>query len=90
MELVVLFQFIICPLLYIIFHLVKDYLKRNKIMEYEFRPYGEMQPILVTLTGKVYAIGEHPYYKQDRIIEVLDREGKIHDAFEDEIKRTLK
>ncbi len=65
-------------------------LKRNKMMEYEFRPYGEMQPILVTLTGKVYAIGEHPYYKQDRIIEVLDREGKIHDAFEDEIKKVLK
>ncbi len=60
-------------------------LKRNKMMEYEFRPYGKLQPIPVKSTGKIYEVGEHPTYKDDRIIEVYDAEGKIHDAFVDEL-----
>ena len=54
-------------------------------MKYEFRPFGKLQPILVKSTGKVYEVGEHPEYKNSRIIEVCDDEGNIHDAFEDEL-----
>jgi hypothetical protein len=55
-------------------------------MKYQFRPYAKMQPTIVTLTGKVYEKGEHPLYKDFRIIEVVDKEGEIHYAFEDELK----
>jgi len=55
-------------------------------MKYQFRPYAKMQPTIVTLTGKVYEKGEHPLYKDFRIIEVVDEEGNIHYAFEDELK----
>jgi len=55
-------------------------------MKYEFRPYAKMQPIEVTLTGKVYEKGEHPLYTEYKIIEVMDEEGEIHYAFEDELK----
>ena len=54
-------------------------------MKYQFRPYAKMQPTEVTLTGKVYEKGEHPLYKDFRIIEVVDEEGEIHYAFEDEL-----
>ena len=54
-------------------------------MKYQFRPYAKMQPTIVTLTGKVYEKGEHPLYKDFKIIEVVDEEGEIHYAFEDEI-----
>lgn len=54
-------------------------------MKYQFRPYAKMQPTIVTLTGKVYEKGEHPLYKDFRIIEVVDEEGEIHYAFEDEL-----
>ena len=54
-------------------------------MKYEFRPYGKLQPIPVKSTGKIYEVGEHPTYKDDRIIEVYDAEGNIHDAFVDEL-----
>ena len=54
-------------------------------MKYKFRPYAKMQPTIVTLTGKVYEKGEHPLYKDFKIIEVVDEEGEIHYAFEDEI-----
>ena len=55
-------------------------------MKYQFRPYAKMQPTTVTLTGKVYEKGEHPLYKDFRIIEVVDKEDEIHYAFEDELK----
>ena len=55
-------------------------------MKYQFRPYATMQPTVVTLTGKVYEKGEHPIYTEHRIIEVVDKEGKMHYAFEDELK----
>ena len=54
-------------------------------MKYQFRPYAKMQPTIVTLTGKVYEKGEHPLYTEYRIIEVVDEEGEIHYAFEDEL-----
>jgi hypothetical protein len=54
-------------------------------MEYQFRPYAKMQPNIVTLTGKVYEKGEHPLYTEYKIIEVVDEEGEIHYAFEDEL-----
>ena len=57
-------------------------------MKYEFRPYTMMQPISVTLTGKVYEKGEHPLYTKHKIIEVVDKEGEIHYAFEDELRRS--
>jgi hypothetical protein len=44
-----------------------------------------MQPTIVTLTGKVYEKGEHPLYTEYKIIEVVDEEGEIHYAFEDEL-----
>ena len=55
-------------------------------MKYQFRPYTKIQPTEVTLTGKVYEKGEHPIYTEHRIIEVVDKEGKMHYAFEDELK----
>ena len=55
-------------------------------MKHLFRPYAKMQPIEVTLTGKVYEKGEHPLYTEHKIIEVVDKENEIHYAFEDEIK----
>ena len=55
-------------------------------MKYEFRPYAKMQPTIVTLTGKVYEKGEHPLYAEYKIIEVVDEEGEIHYAFEDELR----
>ena len=55
-------------------------------MKYQFRPYAMMQPIAVTLTGKVYEKGEHPLYTEHKIIEVVDEEGEMHYAFEDELK----
>ncbi len=55
-------------------------------MKYQFRPYADFHPTPVTLTGKVYEKGEHPIYIEHRIIEVVDKEGNIHDAFEDELK----
>jgi hypothetical protein len=55
-------------------------------MKYQFRPYAKMQPNIVTLTGKVYEKGEHPLYKDFKIIEVVDEEGNIDYAFEDELK----
>jgi hypothetical protein len=55
-------------------------------MKYEFRPYATMQPTEVTLTGKVYEKGEHPVYIEHKIIEVVDGEGEMHYAFEDELK----
>ena len=54
-------------------------------MKYQFRPYAKMQPTEVTLTGKVYEKGEHPLYIEYKIIEVVDEEGEIHYAFEDEL-----
>ena len=54
-------------------------------MKYQFIPYGKLPPMLVKSTGKIYEVGEHPTYKDDRIIEVYDAEGKIHDAFVDEL-----
>jgi hypothetical protein len=54
-------------------------------MKYQFRPYAKMQPTIVTLTGKVYEKGEHPLYTEYKIIEVVDEEGEIHYAFEDEL-----
>ena len=54
-------------------------------MKYEFRPYAKMQPTIVTLTGKVYEKGEHPLYTEYKIIEVVDEEGEIHYAFENEL-----
>jgi hypothetical protein len=54
-------------------------------MKYQFRPYAKLQPIEVTLTGKIYEVGEHPIYKEYKIIEVVDEEGGIIDAFEDEL-----
>jgi len=54
-------------------------------MKYQFRPYAKIQPTIVTLTGKVYEKGEHPLYKDFKIIEVVDEEGEIHYAFEDEL-----
>ena len=54
-------------------------------MKYQFRPYAKMQPTTVTLTGKVYEKGEHPLYKDFKIIEVVDEEGEVHYAFEDEL-----
>jgi hypothetical protein len=55
-------------------------------MKYQFRPYANFHPTEVTLTGKVYEKGEHPIYTEHKIIEVIDKEGNIHDAFEDELK----
>jgi hypothetical protein len=55
-------------------------------MEYQFRPYAKMKPIEVALTGKVYEKGEHPIYTEHKIIEVVDKEGEVHYAFEDELK----
>ena len=54
-------------------------------MKYQFRPYAKMQPTEVTLTGKVYEKGEHPLYTEHKIIEVVDEQGEIHYAFEDEL-----
>ena len=54
-------------------------------MKYQFRPYALMQPTEVTLTGKVYEKGEHPLYTEHKIIEVVDKEGEMHYAFEDEL-----
>jgi hypothetical protein len=54
-------------------------------MKYQFRPYAKMQPVEVTLTGKVYEKGEHPTYTEYKIIEVIDKEGELHYAFEDEL-----
>jgi hypothetical protein len=55
-------------------------------MKYQFRPYATMQPTVVTLTGKVYEKGEHPLYTEHKIIEVVDEQGEMHYAFEDELK----
>lgn len=55
-------------------------------MKYQFRPYATMQPTEVTLTGNVYEKGEHPIYTEHRIIEVVDEQGEMHYAFEDELK----
>jgi len=55
-------------------------------MKYQFRPNTKIQPTEVTLTGKVYEKGEHPIYTEHRIIEVVDKEGQMHYAFEDELK----
>lgn len=55
-------------------------------MKYQFRPYAKMQPSEVTLTGKVYEKGEHPLYTEHKIIEVVDEQGEMHYAFEDELK----
>ena len=55
-------------------------------MKYQFRPYAKMQPTVVTLTGKVYEKGEHPLYTEHKIIEVVDEQGEMHYAFEDELK----
>jgi hypothetical protein len=55
-------------------------------MNYKFRPYTKIEPILVTLTGVVYEKGEHPLYIHHKIIEVIDNEGKMHYAFEDELE----
>ena len=55
-------------------------------MKYQFRPYAKMQPTEVTLTGKVYEKGEHPLYTEHKIIEVVDEQGEMHYAFEDELK----
>lgn len=55
-------------------------------MKYQFRPYATMQPTEVTLTGNVYEKGEHPIYTEHRIIEVVDKQGEMHYAFEDELK----
>ena len=55
-------------------------------MKYQFRPYAKMQPTIVTLTGKVYEKGEHPLYTEHKIIEVVDGDGEMHYAFEDELK----
>jgi len=55
-------------------------------MKYQFRPYSNFHPTEVTLTGKVYEKGEHPLYTEHKIIEVIDEEGEIHYAFEDELK----
>jgi hypothetical protein len=54
-------------------------------MKYQFRPYAKMQPTEVTLTGNVYEKGEHPLYTEHKIIEVVDKEGEVHYAFEDEL-----
>lgn len=54
-------------------------------MKYQFRPYAMMQPTEVTLTGKFYEKGEHPLYTEHKIIEVVDEQGEIHYAFEDEL-----
>lgn len=58
---------------------------KNKVMKYQFRPYVTMQPTVVTLTGKVYEKGEHTSYTEHKIIEVMDEEGELHYAFEDEL-----
>jgi hypothetical protein len=52
-----------------------------------FKPYGEKSTIVIkgTLTGKVYQVGEHSHYKTHKVIEVLNEDGRINDAFEDEI-----
>lgn len=55
-------------------------------MKYQFRPYATMQPTEVTLTGNVYEKGEHPTYTEHKIIEVVDEQGEMHYAFEDELK----
>ena len=55
-------------------------------MKYQFRPYAKMQHTVVALTGKVYEKGEHPLYTEHKIIEVIDAQGEIHYAFEDELK----
>jgi hypothetical protein len=55
-------------------------------MNYQFRPYKNFHTIEVELTGKVYEKGEHPIYTKHKIIEVVDKESNIHDAFEDELK----
>ena len=55
-------------------------------MKYQFRPYATMQPTVVALTGKVYEKGEHPLYTEHKIIEVVDEQGEMHYAFEDELK----
>lgn len=53
-----------------------------------FRPYaGQQLTIEVFLTGKVYEIGEHPYYKHHKIVEVQDVHGNGHDAFESELTK---
>ena len=54
-------------------------------MKYQFRPYAMMQSTSVTLTGNVYEKGEHPTYTEHKIIEVVDKEGEMHYAFEDEL-----
>jgi hypothetical protein len=54
-------------------------------MKYQFRPYAKMQPTEVTLTGNFYEKGEHPIYTEHKIIEVVDKEGEVHYAFEDEL-----
>lgn len=59
-------------------------------MEYQFRPYTLFEPTTVKLTGKVYEKGEHPIYRDHKIIEVCDDEGNTNDAFEDELNVVLK
>lgn len=60
-------------------------MKKESNMKYQFRPYATMQPTVVALTGKVYEKGEHPLYTEHKIIEVVDKEGEMHYAFEDEL-----
>lgn len=57
-----------------------------------FKPYGEKSTIVIkgTLTGKVYQVGEHSHHKKHKVIEVLDEDGRINDAFEDELKSDVK
>ncbi len=58
----------------------------RKNIKYIFSPYAN--PTVkhkVTTTGKVYEKGIHPHYKESIIIEVIDEDGYIHDAFEDEL-----
>lgn len=59
-------------------------------MKYKFRPYTKLPPIVVRKTGKVYEIGQHPYYKEHKITEVIDSKGIKHDAFEDELTEIFK
>ena len=63
----------------------------NREFTHYFAPFGfENKNLedcwLVKLTGKTYEVGEHPEYRDNYVLEIVDEDGNYHDVFEDELK----
>ena len=64
---------------------IKNAKTYDKNVEYEFKPFGNGPAQIVKVTGKIWEIGEHSDYKDFRVIEIIDENNNLHDAFEDEL-----